>query len=337
MTLPQRTLLFAAVVGCSLVPWAVNASDTLAHPVSGEIRLAQAQLSAEDIFWQTIQSSTDPAMFQAYLDQVSAGRFPGTYKSIAEIKITTLKGAGGATPTPAPVQPAPAAQPAPPPPAAAPPTRAADNNTRSPDIDSCDRAAAAPADREKPAEVPGVTYGAIDAGAAIRACRRATEVPGAPRRVFFQLARAMNKSGNLVDAVSFYQKAVELGHAGAMHDMAGLLRSGGRGIKRDPGLAMAMYEKAAATGLTESLVQLGAIYSDGKSGRQDYRKAIDYYQRAADAKTPGAFTNLGVLYHAGRGVPRDTRKACEYWREGASLGDDVAAKNLKRACRTVAR
>jgi tetratricopeptide (TPR) repeat protein len=323
----QRTFVLAAVMGCSLVLLPAAAADNTSR--ASYFQLAQAQLSAEDIFWQTIQNSTDPAMFQAYLDQVNSGRFPGTYKSLAEIKINSLKGAAAPKP-----QPAPAAQPAPPP--AAPPVRSADG-VKSPDIDACDRAAAAPADREKPPEVPGVTYTSVDASAAIRACRRATEVQGAPRRVFFQLARAMNRSGNLADAVSFYQKAVELGHPGAMHDMAGLMRNGGRGIKRDPGLAMALYEKAAATGLTESLVQLGAMYSDGKSGRQDYRKAIEYYQRAADAKTPGAFTNLGVLYYSGRGVPRDSRRACEYWREGAGLGDDMAAKNLRRSCRTTSR
>ncbi len=328
----QRTFVLAAAVGCGLASLSARAADDTNR--ASTIQFAQAQLSAEDIFWQTIQNSTDPAMFQAYLDQVNSGRFPGTYKSLAEIKINTLKGSA-ATPSPAPAaQPAPTAQSAPPP--AAPPVRSADS-VKSPDIDACDRAAAAPADREKPPEVPGVTYTSVDASAAIRACRRAVDVQGAPRRVFFQLARAMNKSGNLADALTFYQKAVELGHAGAMHDMAGLVRNGGRGIKRDPGLAMALYEKAAATGLTESLVQLGAMYSDGKGTRQDYRKAIEYYQRAADAKTPGAFTNLGVLYYAGRGVPRDSRKACEYWREGAGLGDDMAAKNLRRSCRTTSR
>jgi len=328
--LPRLIFIVAVGAGCGLIPLPAGAADNTGR--AGRFQLAQAQLSAEDIFWQTIQNSTDPAMFQAYIDQVNSGRFPGTYKSLAEIKINALKGAAP-SPSPAP-QPAPAVQSAPPP--AAPPARSADG-VKSPDIDACDRAAAAPADREKPSEVPGVTYTSVDASAAIRACRRATEVQGAPRRVFFQLARAMNKSGNLPDALNFYQKAVELGHPGAMHDMAGLMRNGGRGIKRDPGLAMALYEKAAATGLTESLVQLGAMYSDGKSGRQDYRKAIEYYQRAADAKTPGAFTNLGVLYFSGRGVPRDARRACEYWREGAGLGDDMAAKNLRRSCRTTAR
>lgn len=337
MLMLLRTFVLAAAMGCGFVPLSAVAADNSGPARMGELRLAQAQLSAEDIFWQTIQTSTDPAMFQAYLDQVSSGRFPGTYKSIAEIKISSLKAAAGSAPTLAPAtQPTPAAQPAKPP-AATPPSRSADNGARSPDIDACDRAAAAPADREKPPEVPGVTFSSIDAGAAIRACRRATEIQGAPRRVFFQLARAMSKSGDLVDALSFYQKAVELGHAGAMHDMAGLLRNGGRGIKRDPGLAMALYEKAADTGLTESLVQLGAMYSDRNSVHRDYRKALEFYQRAADAKTPGAFTNLGVLYHEGRGVPRDARKACEYWREGASLGDDMAAKNLNRSCRTTAR
>jgi TPR repeat protein len=282
-------------------------------------------------------------MFQAYLDQVSGGRFPGTYKSLAEIKIATLRKDAAADSKPA----APNAQPptrpvivkeaAPPPaPAAAPsaaPATKSEDAARSPEIDSCDRAAAAPADQEKPADAPGVTFGSIDASAAIRACRKAIDVAGAPRRVFFQLARAISKSGNVVDALTYYKKAVELGHVGAMHDLAGLLRAGGRGIKRDQGLAMALYEKAAAAGLNESVVQLAAMYADGRSGRPDYAKALELYQRAADAHTPGAYTNLGVLYYEGHGVRRDAKKACDYWREGSSLGDEMAAKNLKRSCR----
>lgn len=334
MLLPSA-FAFATLVGLSVAP----VTDSPAGSPSGQLHFVQAQLSAEDIFWQTIQNSTDVAMFQAYLDQVSNGRFPGTYKSLAEIKLSTLRKDGAADSRPAapnsqpPTRPVIVKEAAPPPaPTAAPATKSGDP-ARSPEIDSCDRAAAAPADQEKPADAPGVTFGSIDASAAIRACRKAIEVAAAPRRVFFQLARAISKSGNVADALTYYKKAVELGHVGAMHDLAGLLRSGGRGIKRDPGLAMALYEKAAAAGLNESLVQLGAMYADSRGGPPDYAKALELYQRAADAHTPGAYTNLGVLYYEGRGVRRDGRKACGYWREGSSLGDEMAAKNLKRSCR----
>lgn len=288
------------------------------------LRIAQAQLSAEDIFWQSIQNSSDPAMYQAYLDQVGAGRFAGIYKALAEIRIASLKGAA-----PAPV----------PKPADQAPGRAVVIGNADPtagsssDMEACDRAAAAAADSEKPANVPGVTFTAIDAGAAIRACRKAVDTAGAPRRAFFQLGRAIQKSGNSADAVTYLRKAVELGHAGAMHDLAGIMRRGTGGVKRDPGLAMALYERAAGTGLSESLVQLGAMYAEGSGVRRDYARARDYYQRAIAAKTPGAYTNMGVLYANGQGVPRDRNKACEYWREGSALGDDAAAKNLRRSCR----
>lgn len=290
------------------------------------LRIAQAQLSAEDIFWQSIQSSSDPAMYQAYLDQVGAGRFTGIYKALAEIRIASLKGT-------APV-PAPAPKPAEPAPGRAVVIGNADPTAGSSlDLEACDRAAAAAADPEKPASVPGVTFTSIDAGAAIRACRKAIEVSGAPRRAYFQLGRAIQKSGNTADAVTYLRKAVELGHAGAMHDLAGILRRGTAGVKRDSGLAMALYERAAGTGLSESLVQLGAMYAEGSGVRRDYAKAREYYQRAIATKTPGAYTNMGVLYSNGQGVPRDRNKACEYWREGSALGDDAAAKNLKRSCR----
>jgi TPR repeat protein len=286
------------------------------------LRIAQAQLSAEDIFWQSIQSSSDPAMYQAYLDQVGAGRFTGVYKALAEIRIASLKGG------------APAAKPADSAPGRAVVIGNPDPTAASSlDLEACDRAAAAAADPEKPASVPGVTFTAIDAGAAIRACRKAIEAPGAPRRAYFQLGRAIQKSGNTADAVTYLRKAVELGHAGAMHDLAGILRRGTAGVKRDSGLAMALYERAAGTGLNESLVQLGAMYAEGSGVRRDYAKARDYYQRAIAAKTPGAYTNMGVLYANGQGVPRDRNRACEYWREGSALGDDAAAKNLKRSCR----
>ena len=336
-----------------LIAAALLSGPALAQPPARPLLLAQAQLSAEDIFWQTIQASTEAAMFQAYLNQVSAGRFTGTYKALAEIKLATLKGAppGPAGPSgravildgttispPPPAAPPPPVAPpvmAPPVPASAPaaPRLPQAQIADSPDIDACDRSAAAPADKEKPAAMPGVTYGTIDSGAAIRACRKAIELPDAPRRVYFQLARAIRKSGNSADAAAFYRKAVELGHPGAMHDLAGLILAGGQGIKRDPGLAMALYERAVTAGVSESLVQLGAMYAEGRGTRRDYARAIDYYQRAIETRTPGAYTNMGVLHANGRGVPRDRNKACEYWREGSALGDEVAAKNLRSSCR----
>jgi tetratricopeptide (TPR) repeat protein len=202
----------------------------------------------------------------------------------------------------------------------------------SPEIEACDRAAASPRDPDKPVNIPGIEYEALAAQAGILACRKASEIPGAPRRVFFQLGRSYGKLGNKRDAVLNYIKATELKQPLAMHNL-GVLHLKGDGVKQDYGLARVMFESAAAAGVDESLYQIGALYEAGKGAPRDYAKAMFYYNKAVEMGNASATSSIGALYLKGFGVPKDARKACELFRESATMGNAAGATNARKFCR----
>ena len=308
-----------ATLGPVLLPMlfatSVAADEILGPPPVAAIRLAQATPSpsaaAEDIFWQSIQNSTDPAMFQAYLDQVSKGAFPGTYKALADLKIAALK--GGVAPTVLP--------------------KAAEQTAASaPEVEACDRAAAHPFDPDKPANLPGVEVKEIAPGAALRACLTAAALPDAPRRVFFELGRAYERSGNRRDALAQYAKAADLGHGRSLFNMGLTTVLGGNGVRRDYSMARGLLERSVDAGVADAYVQLGWMYHNGQGLKRDYAKALDYFQKGQDAGSIIAYSAIASLYRQGHGVPRDTTKACQFDQQGAAKGDVDASTNIKRYC-----
>jgi tetratricopeptide (TPR) repeat protein len=201
----------------------------------------------------------------------------------------------------------------------------------SPEIEACDRAAASPRDPDKPVNIPGVEPEALAAQAGILACRKAVDIPGAPRRVFFQLGRSYGKLNNYRDAIVYYIKAVDMKHAVAMHNLA-VLNAEGKGVKQDYSTARVLYESAAAAGIDESLNQVGILYESGLGAPRDYSKALFYYRKAVEAGNAAAHSRLGAMYVNGRGVPKDNNKACELFRTGATMGSPDAATNSRRFC-----
>ena len=308
-------------------------SPGLAGPAR-PLLLAQSSQSAEDIFWQSVQNSTDPAMFQAYLDQVANGTFKGVYKPLAEIKLRALgKTAAPATPAPETTAqdrttPPPATEPATPPPA-----QTAQDAASSPDIEACDRAAAHAMDDQKPANLPGVTFDKLDTSAAITACLRATKLADAPSREFFQLGRSYDKAGNYKEAMVAYKAAMEKGHKRAIYNVATGLMKTQRGVKKDPAAALALMERAVDEKVMFALSGLGDYYRLGVGGRRNYPKAIDYYNQAMAGGDSQGYVGLAIMTYDGTGVPRNRNKACDLWQKGSSLGDSNAADYSKRYCR----
>jgi tetratricopeptide (TPR) repeat protein len=201
----------------------------------------------------------------------------------------------------------------------------------SPEIEACDRAAASPRDPDKPANIPGVEYESLAAQAGVLACRKAVDIPGAPRRIFFELARSYAKMSNNRDAIANYIKATELKHPIAMHNLA-VLNLEGKGIKKDLSTARVLFESAAAAGVDESLNQVGRLYELGLGAPRDYDKAIFYYRKAIEAGNAAANSRLGAMYANGQGVPKNGQKACDLFKAGASLGSPDASKNYGRFC-----
>lgn len=322
--------LFATALALS---WSAPGLADHARP----LLLAQASQSAEDIFWQSVQNSTDPAMFQAYLDQVANGTFKGIYKPLADLKLKALGKA--AAPVASEVAPAPAAtpsaQPAEPRPTSTPPepSSAPTSDVASPDIEACDRAAAHAMDEQKPANLPGITFDRLDTQAAINACLKATKIPGAPAREFFQLGRSYEKAENYKDAMAAYKTAMEKGHRRAIYNVATGLMQNRRGVKKDPAAALALLEQAASAKVQYSLSALGNYYKDGVGGRRNYAKAIDYYNQAIATGDTLGYVGLGIMTYDGIGMRRNRNKACDLWQQGSTLGDESSANLSKRFCR----
>jgi hypothetical protein len=261
---------------------------------------------------------------------VSVGhdQIPAYYDGI--VGRVTLTGAATVTPvTKADVAPAQRMEAAPSRPTE--PARTVTPEVTSPEIEACDRAAASPRDRDKPASIPGVEYEALAAQSGILSCRKAVDVPGAPRRVFFQLGRSYAKVRNDRDAIANYIKGADLKHPPAMHNL-GIMNLEGKGIRRDYSTARVLFESAGAEGVDESYNQVGRLYELGLGTPRDYSKAMFYYRKAIEAGNAGANSRLGAMYVNGLGVAKDNRKACELFSAGATSGNQDASTNYRRFC-----
>lgn len=281
---------------------------------------------SENLFWQSIQASSDPAMFQAYLEQVQSGTFTGTYRALAQIKLAALQPKSEPQTAPKPASPPPSSQQAALPAPAAPKTEA-----RNDDVKACDQAAADPRDPDRPKDVEGVNVTVAGTDAAVAACSKAIASPGAPRRLYYQLARAYGQSSQDALALVQLQKAAALGHGIALYELAGR-HLAGRGVPKDAVKALSLYYKATGGNYAPAISRIAWMYANGLGASRDYRKAAAIYELGVQSKEPTAFSGLGLLYLKGQGVPKDAGKACDLFRQGAAAGDADAAGNLNAKC-----
>lgn len=75
--------------------------------------------------------------------------------------------------------------------------------------------------------------------------------------------------------------------------------------------ALSWFRKAAEQGHAEAENRLGECYRDGQGIAPDMSEAIRWFERAAEQNNPDALFNLGSLYYDGKGVKRDWGKARE--------------------------
>lgn len=276
---------------------------------------------AEDVFWQSIEGSMQPAMFEAYLAQVRGNTFSGTYRKLAELRLAALR--GGAPSPPARADSAAAAIPA--------PSAAAPAPSANPEIAACDLAAADRRDSEKPAGIEGVELGAGNIVEAVSACARAANAKDTPRRVLYQLARAYEANGNRIDATRFLQKAADLGHPLALYVLADKLLAG-QDRPRDASRALALFYRAADAGISAAVVRIGLIYANGQGTGPDHAKAVAFYNLALKLAEPTVYPELAAAYLNGRGVLKDITKACDLFRQGAAAGNAASIAGEKAHC-----
>jgi hypothetical protein len=104
----------------------------------------------------------------------------------------------------------------------------------------------------------------------------------------------------------------------------------GKGKKKDLGMALSWYEKAAKQNHPVALNNIGVFYEQGLYVGKSLKQAAKWYKESAEWGYPYAQYNLGILYHEGRGVKKDPNEA-QFWLQIAALqGVTQAIEVLKK-------
>lgn len=194
--------------------------------------------------------------------------------------------------------------------------------------DECDRLAAHPADRDKPATVPGAPeIGQQDIATAIRVCKEAAAMEGAPRRMWTQYGRALEFAYQHEDAVAAYRKSSDLGSPMGMTGHAVMLLKG-QGVTQDVEQARVLMEKAAGLGDALAMTNLGSMYGGGVGVETDIAAARGWYEKAAEAGSGEAMYQLGLMAQDGDGAPKDDAVAKSWFEKAAALNHAGALYSL---------
>ena len=186
----------------------------------------------------------------------------------------------------------------------------------------CDAAAGSRYDRTRNTDFAPVEADDIRLGVALSACREAFNA-GGNARMAFQLARALEKAGQDLEALKLYGEAVKRGHTVAMVNYGALL-----GARGDAASEFGFYKKAAEAGDLLGAYNLGVAYRDGIGTEIDGAEAARWFEKtAADGDETAAF-NLGVLLDDGSLVKEDNARAAAYYRLAAGRGNVDAMINL---------
>jgi TPR repeat protein len=125
----------------------------------------------------------------------------------------------------------------------------------------------------------------------------------------------MDESGeNDRIAVSYFQKAVELGNPNAMFRLWIYMSEGRGGLQSDIQKEVDLLKQAAEKKEYKAAYNLGLLYEDGCDGLpQNIELSIKYIQLAADNGLLAAINKLGELYLFGEVVPVNYKKAVSYF------------------------
>ena len=135
------------------------------------------------------------------------------------------------------------------------------------------------------------------------------------------------------NAVQWFEKAADNGHAESQHLMGGFHQIG-QLVKRSDKKAVEWYRKAAEQGLSDSQSSLAFMYSKGKGIKQSDESALEWWEMAAKQGNVDAQGSLGSVYfnaaYNGQLVEQNFKKAAEWYEMAASQGDAESQFTLTR-------
>ena len=136
----------------------------------------------------------------------------------------------------------------------------------------------------------------------------------------FQKGEKAYDNNNLAEAIEWYKKAAEQGHAGAQCNL-GLCYFSGEGVEKNLTEAIKWFKKAAEQGYAEAQYYLGFCYENGWGVEKNFSEAVKWYTKAAEQGYAEAQCNLGICYENGIGVEKNYTEAVKWYKKAAKQGD----------------
>lgn len=115
-------------------------------------------------------------------------------------------------------------------------------------------------------------------------------------------------------ALSWYRKAAEQGHAESQYEVGYAFRRG-KVVVKDHNEALIWFHKSAEQGYVSAQYILGTIYYMGKN--MNHNKAAIWFRKAAEQGHGEAQYGMGIMYREGYGVQKDENKAAIWFRKAA--------------------
>ena len=145
----------------------------------------------------------------------------------------------------------------------------------------------------------------------------------------FNSGMSFYQKQDYAEAVKWYQKSAEQGHAKAQFRLGGCYYYG-LGVKKNVVEAVKWYRKSAEQENAKAQSSLGFCYYHGYGVSRDYAEAAKWYQKSAKQGDAGAQFNLGMCYEKGQGVSKNLSEAKKWYRKSAEQGFADAKKQLAK-------
>lgn len=147
---------------------------------------------------------------------------------------------------------------------------------------------------------------------------------------FWLRAVASGGQTNLDEALFWFGRAAEKGHAPALLELGHLHRDG-TGVAQDRGKALEFYARAADEGLLgEANYWRGSLLAANAVTEAEHKQVFEAFERGADGGWAAAQLALARLCEAGRGCAPDPERALELYCKAAAQGLAAAQYELGR-------
>lgn len=173
----------------------------------------------------------------------------------------------------------------------------------------------------------------IDLKAAEAACREAVQAAPELGRLHYQLGRALQGQGRLIEAYEAFERAAELGHVRAYNAVAYLhvtpnIDREAVPIPYDPDKAFALWDKGIEAGDPFSMHARGKRLLRKSSTPEEKQRGFDLLSRAVELGHTYSMNELGVFFLWSGDELAQPERGLSYLEASAGRGDIYGTANL---------